>query len=242
MDAHSSWKEVALKRLAVIPARGGSKRLPRKNILDFDGKPILAYTVEAALESNRFERVVVSTEDEEIAAVAVKAGAVALMRERNLATDTATINEVCLRVLEHEDMAGRQYEVLGILYATAPLRTSADIAAVVDLLEPGVCDFAMGVSRCAEQAHQALVRGGGEQFHPMWPDLVSKRESDVGPFYRGNGSTYAVGVEAFRRLKTVYGPGMRGHLMPRERSVDIDEQEDFDLALYYARRAVHTSG
>src|SRR3954468_252305 len=96
--------------VAIIPARGGSVRLPRKNIADFLGQPIIAYTVAAALQSKCFDRVIVSTEDDEIGAIAAKAGAQVLPRDTALATSTATVVEVCLDVLTREERVGRLYD------------------------------------------------------------------------------------------------------------------------------------
>jgi len=224
------------RRLALIPARGGSKRLPRKNIIDFGGRPILAYTVESALETGLFDRVCVSTEDPEIADAARAAGAEILSRPDTLATDAARVVDVCLQGLDLEAEAGRTYDVLACLYATAPLRGAADIAAVTRLVQPGVCDFAMAVTDYDQSPHQALKLGENGQLDPMWPELVNLRRSEVPPLMVDNGSTYAVTVETFREHRSFYGPGLRGHQMPRERSIDIDLPGDLDLARFYAGR------
>src|SRR6266849_842542 len=136
------------KRLAIIPARAGSKRLPRKNLLPFRGRPMLAYTIEAARDSRCFDRVVVSTEDDEIAGVARTAGAAVFKRSPELATDTARVTDVCLDVLAGEERAGRSYDVFACLHATAPLRRAEDIVAVVSLIECGA-EFAMAVTTYA---------------------------------------------------------------------------------------------
>ena len=223
--------------VALIPARGGSKRLPRKNVVDFLGRPILAYTIEAALRSNCFARVAVSTDDDEIAGVAARFGADVVRRRSELATDGATLNEVCLDFLAAEEKAVRPWLYLGCLYATAPLRNAEDVRATMNLLEPGRCAFSMAVTGYDHYAHQAMAMAPDGALKPMWPELVERRGSDLPPLRAGNGSTYGVEVAAFRRLKTFYGPGLRGYDMPRERSVDIDTQTDLDLALFWAQRA-----
>ena len=106
--------------LAVIPARGGSKRLPRKNIVDFFGKPIIAYTIEAALGSGCFSRVLVSTEDSEISDIAIQHGAEVADRPADLAGDSATVVDVCVDILNREAAAGKEYDVLCCLYPAAP--------------------------------------------------------------------------------------------------------------------------
>lgn len=218
-----------MSRLAVIPARGGSRRLPHKNVVEFAGRPIIAWTVAAALESGRFDRLLVSTDDATIAAAARDAGAEVAERPRALASDTARVVDVCLDLLARERAAGREYEVLCCLYPTAPLRRAQDIAAVLDLLQPGVCDFAMAVTRYAHPPHQALVADAGG-LRPLWPELVERRAAELGELCVDNGSTYAADAAAFRRHRSFHGPGLRGWRMPFARSIDIDEPEDLELA------------
>ncbi len=222
------------KRLAIIPARGGSKRLPRKNLLPFLGRPIIAHTIEAALKSGCFDRVLVSTEDAQIAAAAREAGAVIHDRDTSLATDSATLVEVCLDILASEERAGRSYDILACLYATAPLRHADDIAAVVALADRPDVDFAMAVTAYPLPPHQALRIEPNGALAPMWPELVDLRADKVGQLVVDNGSTNAAKVPEFRKHRTFYGPRLSGHVMPRERSVDIDEQSDYELACWHA--------
>jgi pseudaminic acid cytidylyltransferase len=224
------------KAVAIIPARGGSKRLPRKNIIDFLGRPIIAYTIEAAWESGCFERVVVSTEDKEIAAIAERHGAIVDHRAPELATDAAALVDVCLDFLDRESGAGRDWDVLACLYATAPLRTAQDISATIALLKPGICDFTMAVTAYDMQPHIALKFEADGRLIPMWPDLIHRRSSDLPPLRAANGSTLAVTAAAFRRERSFYGPGLRGHDMPRERAIDIDTRADLDFAIWTVQR------
>jgi CMP-N-acetylneuraminic acid synthetase len=221
--------------VALIPARGGSKRLPRKNIIDFLGRPIIAYTIEAARASGCFERIVVSTEDDEIAAIARRFDAVVDRRPPALSTDEAVVVDVCIDFLERERQAGRCWQAMGCLYATSPLRNADDIRATMSLLAPGICDFAMAVTAYDLQPHIALKLASDGGLTPMWPDLLRYRASELPPLRVGNGSTYAVDVAQFCRLRTFYGPGLRGHDMPRDRSIDIDTPYDFELAIWTAR-------
>lgn len=225
-----------MRRVAVIPARGGSKRLPRKNVLPFWGRPMLAWTVDAALDTGLFQRVVVSTEDAEIAETARIAGAEVAARDPELAGDGARVTEVCLDFLCREEEAGCSYDVLCVLYATTPLRTAEDIRGVVDLVEPGQWDFALAVTHYDLPPHQALRRGPAGGLEPMWPEMVTARAEEVGELLVDNGSTYAASVTAFRENGEFYGPGLRGHVMPRSRSVDLDDAEDWELLEFYAAR------
>jgi CMP-N-acetylneuraminic acid synthetase len=178
------------------------------------------------------DRVVVSTEDAEIADVARKFGAEVDHRPARLATDQARVLDLCLEFLDRERRAGRSWDVMACLYATAPMRTAADIRAAVDLLEPDRCDFVMAVTRYPLPPHQALKLEAGGLLLPMWPELIELRASELPQLVVDNGSTYVVDVAAFERHQTFYGPKLRGYEMPRERSIDIDTREDYEYALW----------
>ena len=223
--------------VCLIPARGGSKRLPHKNIADFLGKPIIAYTIEAARASGLFARIAVSTEDREIARIARDFGAEWHRRPPELATDRAGVIEVCLDFLDDEAREGRDYDALACLLATAPMREAGDVRGVHDLLEPGRCDFAMAVTTYDLPPLQALRRTADGLLTPMWPEYVRLRSQDAPLLYVDNGSTYFVATSALRRERTFYGERLRGYLMPRERSVDIDDAFDLELARLLAQRA-----
>lgn len=225
-----------MRILGVIPARGGSKRFPRKNIVPFLGRPAIVATIDAARESGVFTRWVVSTEDEEIRAVARAAGAETDRRPSRLSTDAATIAEVALELLEREEAAGTSYDAICVLYATAVLRDAADIRATCALLSPGTCDFSQAVCRYEHYAHQALQLQAGAFLFPMWPEVADLRSSELPTLVCGNGSTYAATVPAFRAARTFLGPRMRGYEMPRWKSVDLDYPDDLALAEFYATR------
>ena len=212
--------------------------MPRKNIIDFLGKPMIAYSIEAAIQTGLFCRIVVSTEDEEIADISSHFGAEIDYRPPALANDVATVSDVCIDLLYREQAHGREYDLLCILYATAPMRNARDIKNVMCLIEPDVCDYAMAVTHFVQPPYQALSVEKNHWAKPLWPEMVFLREADIGHLCIDNGSTYAVSVPAFRQSKAFYHDKMRVYFMPRERSVDINTQEDVELALYYARRAM----
>ena len=225
-----------MKAVCLIPARGGSKRLPRKNVVDFFGKPIIAYTIDAAVSSRLFERVVVSTEDEEIAETAARFGAMVHKRPVHLAQDSARIIPVCLDFLNDEEHQGRSYDLFGCLLATAPMRNAQDVRDVFRLIEPGRCDFAMAITTYDMPPLQALRKDKDGSLVPMWPDLVNVRGQESPELWVDNGSTYFATVAALRAQQTFYAHGLRGHPMPRERSVDIDEPVDLELARFWAKK------
>jgi pseudaminic acid cytidylyltransferase len=223
-----------MRRVAIIPARGGSKRLPRKNIIDFFGKPIIAWTIEAAKQSNLFDAVIVSTEDDEIKDIARKYGAEIDDRAQELATDDARVLDVCVDLLNRENM--KDVDILCVLYATAPLRSAQDIQKTVELLSRETCDFALACTTYDLPVHQALKVNDNADVRPMWPELIEERSSDIGTVVVDNGSTYAVFVPAFLNEKTFYGPNLKAHIMPREFSQDIDEEHDLELAKFYGQK------
>lgn len=225
-----------MKAVCVIPARGGSKRLPRKNVAEFFGKPMIAYSIEAATASKCFERIVVSSDDMETLEIARKYGADPVERKSALASDTARISEVLLDFLDQEESAGRRYEVIGCLLAAAPLRRAEDVAAVVELITPGTCDFAMAVTQYDLPPHQALKIEADGELKPMWPELVDLRDEQVGKLVVDNGSTYAATVSAFRKQRNYYGSPLRGYVMPRERSVDLNSSVDLEIAKVHYRQ------
>jgi pseudaminic acid cytidylyltransferase len=225
-----------MRQVAIIPARGGSQRLHRKNMLDFHGKPIIAYTIEAALQTGLFDRTVVSTEDAEIADISKRYGAEVLIRPLELAADTASVVDVCLHALELEGRRGAFYDILCCLYATAPLRNAVDIRNTVELVRSRECDFAMAVTEYHYPPHQAMIINDSGFMEAMWPYLVNKRWQDVPKMLIDNGSTYVASVPEFIRVKSFRGPKLRGYYMPRNRSVDIDVAEDLELAKYFRGR------
>jgi CMP-N-acetylneuraminic acid synthetase len=226
-----------MRNLAVIPARGGSKRLPRKNVLPFMGKPMFVWSAKAALECGLFRKVIVSTEDPEIAAVARQFGVETHNRPSSLATDKSTVAEVCLQLLDELESSGEFFDVLCCLYATAPLRDSRDIASVMDLLgddEENLADFAIAMTEYSHSPYQMLIPAANGFWEPAWPLFSCKKSQEVPPAFAGNGSTYAARIPAFRKCKNFYGPRMRGYRMERLRSFDIDTSDDFEMATWAA--------
>ena len=225
-----------LKRVALIPARGGSKRLPRKNLLQFAGKPLLVWAIECARDTGLFDRICVSSEDEEIGGVAEDNGAVWFHRTSDLASDRVEMDEVCLDFVEREAQAGRDVDLLAILLPTAPLRATEDIARVVDAVETGKTDFAMAVTDYPYSPFEALEVSEDGQAHLMWPDYAKRSRQDRPHVMVDAGSAYAVRVPSYLQARTVYGPGLKVIEVPAERAVDIDTAEDVTRAEFYRGR------
>ena len=219
------------KSIAIIPARGGSKRLKRKNILPLGGKPLICWTIEAALESNLFERVFVSTDDEETAVIASNANADVLMRPSSLATDTASCAEVCEWHLEQMAYANEFYDRLYCLYATSPLRSSDDLKAI-DLVfrANNDCSAVIAVTSYGHYPYQAFEQLDSGLIKPYWPDLCRKKRTEFPEFVAGNGSSYAINIDTFLRIRDFYLPGMSGlysYYMDPLKSIDLDVESDY---------------
>jgi pseudaminic acid cytidylyltransferase len=223
-----------MKGIAIIPARGGSKRFHRKNIIDFMGKPIITWTIHAAIETSIFEQIIVSTEDDEIAEIASQAGAEVDYRDIALATDEATVNMVCLDVLGKQDKLEKNYDFICCLYATAPLRNAQDIINTVELVTSKSSKNAMAVTNFSLPAFQAMFYSPENKLSPLLPNLINKRSTELNEIVVDNGSTYVATVNSFKEANGFLAPDMYGYKMDKMRSIDIDEEDDYNLALYYA--------
>ena len=205
--------------LALIPARGGSKGIPRKNIRLVQGRPLLAFTAEAALASRYVDRVVVSTDDEEIAQAARAAGCdVPFMRPAELASDTAGSVDVA----EHALAQLPGYDVLVLLQPTSPMRTAADIDGACELFAAGAQSC---VSVCAVDEHPYWMYriGPRARLEPLMPDAcgVSRRQ-DLPPVYSLNGAIYIVDAQRLLQSRAFVDDDTVAYVMPAARSLDID--------------------
>ena len=219
-------------RLAVIPARGGSKRIPRKNIKDFCGKPMIAWSVTAAQESGCFDRIIVSTDDAEIAEVAKAAGAeVPFMRPAELSDDhTGTIPVIGHAIEWMRDQAGFNATQVCALYATAPFVQAEDLQRGWQALYTTGMDYAFAVTSYAfpiQRAIRLTPEGGVEMFDPS---QFAKRSQDLedayhdaGQFYWGKASAWLAGAPIFTHAAVPV-------MLPRHRVQDIDTMEDWARA------------
>ncbi|MBY5947301.1 cytidylyltransferase domain-containing protein [Photobacterium rosenbergii] len=218
------------KVLAVIPARGGSKRLPGKNTKLLNGKPLIAWSIEAAKSSQLIDRVVVSTDDEGIASVSRAFGAdVPFLRPAGLSGDHASTDSAIIHALDTLPM---EYGVVVILQPTSPLRTADDIDNALAMLNDTGVNGVVSVCECehpplwSNTLPDDRLMGGF-----LRPSVLGKRSQDLQQYYRLNGCLYAFDVEAYRqRQGTYYSDDVKAYIMPSERSVDIDTQVDFCFA------------
>lgn len=219
-----------MKSLAIITARGGSKRIPRKNIKEFLGKPILAYSIEAALKSGKFSEVMVSTDDEEIKEVAVKYGAkVPFLRSEKTANDFATTNDVLLEVLDEYEKRGEKFDMAACIYPTAPFITDKRLAEAFDKLSASTADILIPVVSFSYPIQRAMVERN-ERLVFEHPEYLDSRSQDLEKHFHDAGQFYFFKPEGFRKS----GKLMVGDIIPFELSElevqDIDNETDWKLA------------
>ncbi|MBM9603017.1 acylneuraminate cytidylyltransferase family protein [Desulfopila inferna] len=221
--------------LALIPARGGSKGLPGKNIRNLHGKPLIAWSIEAAMKSNYIDRIIVSTDSADIATIAEEYGAeIPFMRPTELAADNSSGIDVCLHALEWYSNKSDIYDLLLILQPTSPLRTASDIDAAIETL--GAKQAKAVVSVCETDHHpwwssQLPQDGNMENF--IRPEVLNKNRQELPNYYRLNGAIYLIETKLLRKTHSFYGPDTFAYIMPPERSIDIDSLPDLLLAEAY---------
>ena len=215
------------RALCVIPARGGSKRIPRKNVKDFLGKPLIAYSIEAALNSGVFERVIVSTDDADIADVAVKFGAqVPFVRDASLSDDYATSSDAVA------DAAARLggYSHVCCLYATAPLITGEILREAYGKFEEAECEFLFSATEFSFPVQRAIRLSKDGAVNMFYPQFALTRSQDLERAYHDAGAFYFGKCEAWLEKKPIFAPHSRAFLLPRNLVCDIDTPEDFEFA------------
>lgn len=228
-----------MKILAIVPARGGSKRLPGKNIKVLGGRPLIAWTIEAALQSGVVTDVVISTDDLAIADVArAFGGNVLSMRSAHLATDTAGSFDVVVQVLDEYEAVHGAVEAVMLLQPTSPFRSAESIRRAVVQFQQDVSRSVVSVT--AASSHPAwCFRLDGDTMTPFlgWESL-SRRSQDLEPAYTLDGSIYLLAPDVLREQKRFVGPGTVPLVMTDSReSLDIDTPEDWDIAVRLLERA-----
>jgi CMP-N-acetylneuraminic acid synthetase len=224
---------MAMGTLALIPARGGSRRLPGKNVRPLLGTPLIQWSVRFAQAVANFDRVLVSTDDEAIAACARAAGAeVPWLRAGELATDTASSADVAIDALQREQAQGRGYEWLALLQPTSPFRDAVRWQAAFALAGQAGCDAVIGVSPVRDHPHHVFRMGSDAALEPWAEDAgLRQRTQDLPPAVRVNGSLYLVRASVLLAQRTFFPPATRGVLCDRPwEDVDIDTEPDWVVA------------
>lgn len=227
---HTPNRYSAMNNIAIITARGGSKRIPRKNIKEFCGKPIIAYSIEAALESGLFDEVMVSTDDEEIAEVARFYGAsVPFMRSKETSDDYATTADVIIEVLKEYEERGGNFGLLCCIYPTAPFVSADELAKGWDIIESGapsvipVTDFDFPPQR-------GFCISEDESIFYAYPEYAFSRSQDLPRMVHDCGRFFMARTEVFLTHETAVVEGCRSLYIDPRFVQDIDTMQDWELA------------
>ncbi|MED9904844.1 MAG: pseudaminic acid cytidylyltransferase [Lachnospiraceae bacterium] len=219
-----------MKAVAVITARGGSKRIPRKNIKPFLGKPIITYSIQAALDAGIFDEVMVSTDDEEIAEIAKAAGAaVPFFRSKDTANDYATTTDVMLEVLESYRKFGKEFDSACCIYPTAPFVSAEKLKTAMELLTEKEADSVLPVVRFSFPPQRSVIMEDGF-LKFKWPEHMFTRSQDLEPFYHDAGQFYCLKVESFMQQKKLVMDKTVPYEQPELAVQDIDTEEDWEIA------------
>jgi len=215
--------------LAIIPARGGSKRLPNKNILDLAGKPLIVWSIEAGLGSKYIDKVVVTSDSEEILNISKNFGAEIIKRPDELANDTATTFDAIAHAI---DSIEKKYDYIVLLQPTSPLRNAKHIDKAIELLETKNADAVVSV---CQMGHSPLWANTLDESLSMKnflsEEILNKRSQDLETYYRLNGAIYICKTDKLLKEKSFFlKDNIFAYVMDRESSVDIDEEIDFKLA------------
>lgn len=215
-------------KLAIIPARGGSKRIPRKNIKPFCGKPMIAWSIEAALKSECFDKIIVSTDDQEIAKIAIEHGAsVPFFRPAELSDDQTGTIPVIRHAIDWFNQQGTPVKQACCLYATAPFVQAEDIQHGLEMLEQNKCDYAFSVTSYAFPIQRAIrlnEKGHVEMFNP---EHFNTRSQDLEEAFHDAGQFYWGQAQAWLEGRVIFTPNSVPVLLPRHRVQDIDTLEDW---------------
>lgn len=219
-----------MRRLAIITARGGSKRIPKKNIREFCGKPILAYSIEAALESGLFDHVMVSTDSGEIAEIAKKYGAeVPFFRSETTSGDFATTNDVLAEVLAEYEKLGMHFDVACCIYPTAPFVTAEKLKTAVEQLETSDADTLIPVVSFSYPPQRAMVVEK-ERLVFKYPEYLDSRSQDLQPHYHDVGQFYVFRTDRFAVNKKLMVGDILPFIVSEMEVQDIDNLTDWKIA------------
>lgn len=214
--------------ICIIPARGGSKRIPGKNIRDFLGKPLIAYSIEAALNSKVFSEVIVSTDDEMIANVAREFGAsVPFFRDASLSDDYATSTDVIKDVIRRVKSS---FSDVCCLYATAPLIRAEILKDAAGEFKKQECKFLFSATAFDFPIQRAIKLDGNARVSMFYPQFEKTRSQDLEPAFHDAGAFYFGKKEAWLECSALFAPHSKAYLLPRNLVCDIDTLEDFEFA------------
>lgn len=231
-----------MMRLAVIPARGGSKRIPRKNIKSFGGLPMIAWSIQAALQSQCFDRIIVSTDDEEIATVARTHGAeVPFLRPKDLSDDHTSTIPVIAHALQWQRHNGATPDEVCCIYATAPFVQADDIRNGLQVLRNTRADYAFSVTSYPFPIQRAIRLTSESRVEMFHPEYLNTRSQDLEEAWHDAGQFYWGKADAWLTSKPIFSKGAAPVILPRHRVQDIDTLEDWERAEWMFK-VIHQAG
>ncbi|RRD61422.1 pseudaminic acid cytidylyltransferase [Tannerella forsythia] len=220
-----------MKNIAIIPARGGSKRIPQKNIKYFGGRPIITYSIEAAIQSELFSEVMVSTDDWEIAQIAKQYGAkVPFMRSSKASDDFATTADVILEVLDMYLQSGRVFDTVACIYATAPFVTAQKLSLAFEMMWKGNFDSLFTTVAFSYPIQRGLQVHKDGKIKMVWPEYSDSRSQDLPTIYHDAGQFYIATVESFLKAQSFWGENTGGFILSELEVQDLDTETDWKLA------------
>lgn len=223
------------RNLAIITARGGSKRIPRKNIKEFCGKPILHYSIQAALDAGIFDEVMVSTDDEEIAEIAKAAGArIPFFRSEQTANDFASTDDVIMEVLSEYQKRGENFDAFCCIYPTAPFLTGQRLKEAMALLD--TADSVMPIVPFSYPPQRGLIINEKGLVARQFPEYATARSQDLPKVYHDCGQFYACRTKPFLEAGTTDVENLVPHILSEMEVQDIDTLEDWEIAEIKYRR------
>jgi CMP-N,N'-diacetyllegionaminic acid synthase len=219
------------KVLSIIPARGGSKGLPRKNIIDLSGRPLIAWTIEASLKSQYITKTIVSSDDKEILDISFKYGAETIKRPSSLASDTTSSESVVKHTIDYLKSIGETFDIVILLQPTSPLRTHKHIDQAFDVFQNKKAESVISVVGVDNKILKSFTKGVDGCLNGIsnnnYPFM---RRQDLPDTYASNGAIYIVNVKCFLNSKSFFTAKTLGYEMPVKDSVDIDNMDDIILA------------
>ena len=213
--------------LAIIPARGGSKRLPRKNVLPLSEKPLIVWTIEAGLKSKCIDKVIVTSDDDEIQKISLEAGSKIIKRPHKLAKDNSNLNDVIKHAI---NILEEQYDIVMVLQPTSPLRKAEDIDNALEIMDQVKAPAAISVCKANKPLNWHFIVEENGALKPILQNKIISNRQECESTYIPNGALYIAKTDYFTSKKTFYTDSTLAYIMPHERSVDIDNRMDFFTA------------
>jgi len=215
-------------KLCIIPARGGSKRIPRKNIKAFNGQPMIAYSINAAIESGCFDKIIVSTDDEEISKIAINYGAeIPFLRPKELATDNAGTLPVIKHAVEWYEEQGIMLDAACCLYATAPFVSPHLLQSAYKQFNEGTADYCFSATSFPFPIQRAIRIKKNNRVEMFQPENFNVRSQDLEEAYHDAGQFYWGSSGAFKLMKPLFSESSTAYILPRYLVQDIDTMEDW---------------